>query len=271
MTEKYIIYSILILLLAIGIMCVVSLIVKLIFKFKIKKGLLILIAILSFIISLIVAASIYLNNYNHADVKTDKYLKSSENVKVDKIKNGYFFDGNGEKDLIIFYPGAKVEAKAYAPLLYNLAENGYDAVLVEMPFNIALLGKNKADEIINNYSYENYYLAGHSLGGAVASMYISNHDNIKGLILLASYSTKEINIPVLSIYGSEDGVLKLDAYNKNKNNIKNIEEHIIDGANHSGFAYYNTQSDDHISLITIDNQISITVNYIDDFLKKIKI
>ena len=170
--------------------------------------------------------------------------------------------------MIIFYPGAKVEATAYAPLLYQLAKKGYDSVLVEMPFNIAILGKNKADNIINNYSYENYYLSGHSLGGAMASIYVNEHDNIKGLILLASYSTKEIDIPVLSIYGSRDGVLKLDAYKGYKDNLKNVEEHIIDGANHSGFAYYNTQSDDNISFITIDNQIDITINYIDNFINK---
>lgn len=268
MASKYIVYSLLILLLAIGIMCVVSLIVKLIFKVKIKKVVLGVVAATSFIISLIVAASIYLNNYNHADASVEKYLISNEEVSVTKIDSGYYFDGKGEKDLIIFYPGAKVEATAYAPLLYQLAQKGYDSVLIEMPFNIAILGKNKADNIINNYSYENYYLSGHSLGGAMASIYVNEHDNIKGLILLASYSTKEIDIPVLSIYGSRDGVLKLDAYKGYKDNLKNVEEHIIEGANHSGFAYYNTQSDDNISFITIDNQIDITINYIDNFINK---
>ena len=92
MASKYIVYSLLILLLAIGIMCVVSLIVKLIFKVKIKKVVLGIVAATSFIISLIVAASIYLNNYNHADASVEKYLTSNEEVSVSKIDSGYYFD-----------------------------------------------------------------------------------------------------------------------------------------------------------------------------------
>ena len=245
-------------------MCVLGLVAKLIFKDK-KKKFIVLEAVLSVILTLVLVAGLYFSDYNRADARCSDYLVSSGTVEVTKTGCGYLFDGSGEKDLIIFYPGAKVEAKAYAPLLYRLAEAGYDAVLVEMPFNFAILGQNKADDIISNYSYENYYMAGHSLGGAMASIYTNKHENIKGLILLAAYSTKEIDVPVLSVYGSEDGVLNKETYTKSKGNLKNIEEHIIDGANHSGFAYYN-QSGDHISLITADEQIGITVKYIDDFL-----
>ena len=36
---------------------------------------------------------------------------------------------------IIFYPGAKVEAAAYLPLLNQLRQTGLTCILVEMPFH----------------------------------------------------------------------------------------------------------------------------------------
>ena len=46
---------------------------------------------------------------------------------------------------LVFYPGAKVEYTAYAPLMRDLAARGYLAVAVEMPFNFAFFGIDAAD------------------------------------------------------------------------------------------------------------------------------
>ncbi|MFI3229798.1 MAG: alpha/beta hydrolase [Bacillota bacterium] len=40
---------------------------------------------------------------------------------------------------IIFYPGGNVEAIAYLPLMQKLADEGILCVVVEMPFNMAML------------------------------------------------------------------------------------------------------------------------------------
>ena len=42
----------------------------------------------------------------------------------------------------IFYPGVKVEANAYQPLMAELAREGVLCVLVEMPFNLAVFDIN---------------------------------------------------------------------------------------------------------------------------------
>ena len=49
---------------------------------------------------------------------------------------------------------------------------------------------------------------------------------------------------------------RVEEFKPIKEKRKYYEEHVIEGANHSGFAYYNTQSDDNISLITIDKTIT---------------
>ena len=80
-----------------------------------------------------------------------------------------FLDGSGTNHALIFYPGAKVEYTAYVPLFYELAAQGLDCFVVKMPGNMAILGMNKAEDIMAEYDYESWYLSGHSLGGAMAA------------------------------------------------------------------------------------------------------
>ena len=68
-----------------------------------------------------------------ADEEVLNYLKSSDNVEVSKMKDGYFFDGPGTDEILIFYPGAKVEEKAYAKILFELSKNEIDCFLIKMP------------------------------------------------------------------------------------------------------------------------------------------
>ena len=94
--------------------------------------------------------SFIMSDYD-AEREAYNYLNDSDTVDVSKEDYGYFFDGDGKKDAIIFYPGANVEIEAYAPLMYMLAEEGIDAFLISMPLKLPLYGKNKGEEIINKY------------------------------------------------------------------------------------------------------------------------
>lgn len=74
-------------------------------------------------------------------------LCTDADVAVTPADYGYLFDGPGTEDLLIFYPGAKVEETAYAPLLRQLADGGMDVALVKMPLLLAVFGADKASEV----------------------------------------------------------------------------------------------------------------------------
>lgn len=96
---------------------------------------------------------------------------------------------------------------------------------------------------------EHWYIAGHSLGGAMAANYTATHsEDYDGLILLAAYSTKDLtqtSLRVLSIYGSEDGVLNRESYEKNWANLPaDTTEVILGGGCHAQFGGYGPQDGD---------------------------
>lgn len=265
---KYIIISLIALIAIIAISLIISLIIKKFSKLNKKRHVFMFTTLFS-ILTIFICLTCYVSIYNHADKSVKNFL-ISDDVTVKKEKDGYYFDGKGTNDLIIFYPGAKVEYTSYAPLMYELAASGIDTFLVKMPFNLAMFGENKAKKIIKKYNYESYYMSGHSLGGVVASSYASKTDKIKGVILLASYSTKSLsNKKVLSIYGTNDGVLDRKSYDKNKKNLpNNYSELVITGANHSQFGLYGLQNKDEKASISFEMQIYYTINKIKDFVNK---
>lgn len=231
---------------------------------KIKIGILIVLVIIALF------GIYYINDYYHAQKTDIDCLENNSDVLVVKTSNGLLFDGKGNESALIFYPGAKVEYTSYAPLLKNISSRGIDCYAVEMPFNLAFLGQNSADDIIKNSSYEHYFISGHSLGGAMAASYINGTNNTDGLILFAAYPSSEIEKPVLSIYGSCDKVLNMDKYNKSKSLIKgNFTECMIDGANHAQFGYYGNQSGDEKALISAKLQQNQTVNKIISFIDEV--
>lgn len=217
---------------------------------------------------LLTAAGVwYVNDYYHSEVTIEDYASKSDSVQVTVIDDGVFLDGKGTEDAIIFYPGAKVEYTSYLPLFYNLAEQGVDCFLVKMPFNLAIFGKNKADDIISEYNYEDWYLSGHSLGGAMAASYASKHlDTISGLILLAAYPTSSLqsdNFSVISIYGSEDGVLNMKKLEKGRKYMpEDYTEICINGGNHAWFGNYGKQEKDNEATISHEEQQRQTIEAI---------
>lgn len=223
------------------------------------------------IVLLILAYGVYyVNDYSHAESVVNNYLNGTDNVSVSKVSCGLFVDGYGNDTVLIFYPGAKVEYTSYLPMFVELANQGVDCYLVEMPFNIAFLGQNSADSIINTTNYSTYVISGHSLGGVAASSYMNQSGRCDGLILFAAYPTEKIDKPVLSIYGSEDKVLDKNRYDDSKPLMSNITEYVIDGGNHAQFGYYGNQSGDGMANISAENQQNQTVYKILEFVNLIR-
>ena len=226
-------------------------------------------AVITVLLAIALFGIYYVHDFSHADSEALKYMNGSENVSVSKVSNGVFLDGPGNDTALIFYPGAKIEYTSYLPLMNDLASKGVDSYIVEMPFNLAFLGTKSADDIIKSSNYSHYVLAGHSLGGYAASSYCTSHDNVDALVLLAGYSNKEIDIPVLSIYGSNDKSLNINTYNDSKVYYKNFTEHIIEGGNHGQFGNYGLQKGDGNATINSTQQQNETSNEIIKFINSI--
>ena len=106
---------------------------------------------------------------------------------------------------VIFYPGAKVEAEAYLPLLEQIRQTGVICILVHMPFRMAIFDANAAEEVMEQFpDIQHWYIAGHSMGGAMASRFAAGHpDEVDGLILLGAYIYGDYPPEkTLTVYGS---------------------------------------------------------------------
>ena len=234
-----------------------------------KKSIIIIIIIL--LIAIFAYGIYYANDYYHADDAALNCINGTENVSVIKTDNGLLLDGPGNDTALIFYPGAKIEYTSYLPLLTQVSDEGVDCFLVDMPVNLALLGKNSADDIIDKYNYTHYVMSGHSLGGYVAAQYINETNNTDALILLAGYSDKSVDKPVLSIYGSQDKVLNMETYRDNLPFISNnLSEVVIDGGNHEQVGNYGVHpEEDGTAKISSQEQQKEMTDEIIKFIDKI--
>ena len=203
-------------------------------------------------LTLVIAAvfAIYAGDYYKAEPEALAALESGGSVTVSRTDAGYIFDGPGA-DALIFYPGGKVEHTAYAPLMRRLAENGLDAILVKMPFRLAILAPFRARSIEGAPDGGRLFIGGHSRGGVCAALYASTSpDRFDGVILLAAYPVKELGVETLFVVGSNDGVLNREKYEKKKSLAAASTEIIIEGGNHAGFGSYGAQSGDGEASIT---------------------
>lgn len=208
---------------------------------------------------------IYTLDYYRADDLAVETLASDGN-EVQTQGNIMVFYPDSVKDNgtgLIFYPGGKVEPTAYVPLLTKLSQNGITCVLVKMPFNLAVFDVGAADSVYGKFpDIKNWYIGGHSLGGAMASSYVGNNsDKVRGLILLGAYPVNHSDIPTLAIYGSEDIALDKTKLAGTENKLE------IQGGNHAYFGDYGEQKGDGTASISRDEQQALAVDAIVKFIQ----
>lgn len=205
----------------------------------------------------------YTSDYYHADataqavMTTDSTIEAVNNLTILHPENP---NGRG----LIFYPGAKVEANAYLPLLEKLKVQGITCVLVKMPYNMAIFNPDAADAVYAAVpEISRWYIGGHSMGGAMASSYAAGHpQDVEGLILLGAYIYGDyLPEKTLTVYGSFNANLE-----KNINYTENIV--VIDGGNHAQFGNYGIQKGDPPATISSEEQQNAAVAAIVDFMKE---
>ncbi len=137
------------------------------------------IALVALVVAAVLAAAAFLvyasDYYRDADAAHEN-LASTSQLPVAQGAHYVAFGDPAAETGLVFYPGAKVEYTAYAPLMRDLAERGYLAVVVEMPFNFAFFGIDAADEVREAFpQVSEWWVGGHSLGGSMAAQYAADH------------------------------------------------------------------------------------------------
>lgn len=203
-------------------------------------------------------------------------LEGSDYVSVENDKYISFSPKDNARSIgFVYYPGGKVEPEAYAPYALALAEKGIPTYIAKMPINLAILSMNAADQIIseNSESIDHWIIGGHSLGGAVASKYASDNDQvIDGLVLLGAYpmesadfSSSDIN--VIMVNGTNDSVVNRANLDEASGLLPSHAVKVeLKGGNHSQFGYYGFQDGDGKADMSYEDQLDAVVNAVEGWL-----
>ncbi len=236
-----------------------------------KKLKVLIVSVLCLAVICCAGFGIYASDYYRANDTALVATFSDDDVTVIE-KNGdcMVFTSEKPEKGIVFYPGGKVEYTAYAPLMKALAREGFFCVLVKMPFNLAVFDVDAAEDVIAEYTnIDEWYIGGHSLGGAMAASYAAkNTDKLEGLILLAAYSTEDLNdsgLDVLQITAREDEILwdDMEKVKKYQPNLPiDFSQLCIEGGCHAYFGSYGEQKGDGKPTITPEEQVRQTVEFI---------
>lgn len=197
-------------------------------------------------------------------------LESDETVTISEGKYWLEFEPSNRTPTtgLIFYPGGRVDYRAYSPLMREIANGGYSVFLVKMPLSLAVFGVNRADAVLAaNPEITTWYIGGHSLGGAMAASYVYNNPvGVQGLILWAAYPAESNDLsgsgfPVLSIIANRDGLATLENYKAAAPYLPADTVWVeIDGGNHAQFGSYGPQNGDLEATITAEDQHRQIVN-----------
>jgi len=187
-------------------------------------------------------------------------VEDDSHVTVDRTNGGYVLHpASTEPDAgVVFYPGGRVDPNAYVGSLAPLVREANVTVVVpRMPLHLAVVdyglaesgvGSHAADRAMAEHpTIEQWYVGGHSLGGAMACRYAETAAESDGLMLYASYCDVDVsdrNLSAVSLTGSADGVLNQQAFERNRGNLPASTQFAeLEGVNHTQFGSYTGQDE----------------------------
>lgn len=199
-----------------------------------------------------------------------RVLQSDSRVEVRETAEGWSFEPKHRvaESGLLFLPGGMVEPEAYAPLMKQVAEAGYRARLIRLPMRCACTTAQKSAleghlrAVLSAESSTKWVLGGHSRGAMLAATFARDQAaGLGGLALIGTTHPRDFDlsglpIPVLKIFGSNDGIASPPAVLANRHLLPmHTTWQEIDGANHVQFGYYRHQlGDDRATISRAEQQ-----------------
>lgn len=201
-------------------------------------------------------------------------LESTDTITITQDKWILFTPVEETETGLIFYPGGLVEPSAYAPVLHLIADKGVLVIITPMPLNLAILNTDAANAVIDAYpGISTWILAGHSLGGASASIYVENNPTrIDAIALWDSYPANSADlsdndVSVISIFGTTNNIPNTANFNENKRLLPADTIFIgLEGANHAQFGDYGPQKGDVVASMSLAEQHDRVAEIMLDFV-----
>ena len=212
-------------------------------------------------------------------------MQGNERVAVTEADHHWRFqprEASAETGLL-FFPGALVNPKAYAPLLLSVATARYPALLIEVPRRGVAGGADGAEPLnravtatLGLPEVKRWVVAGHSRGAEIAARLArTTAPSIAGLVLIGSshprdFSITNIGLPVTRVYGTRDTVADVEKLERTKPNLPADAKHVrIDGGNHSQFGSYGFQPGDWPATISREEQQRQTLGAVLEMLQRV--
>ena len=151
---------------------------------------------------------------------------------------------------LVFQPGARVDPRAYVPMLTEVSRSGVLVVIVKQPFDIGFLAIDAPAAAIEAHpEVTAWAVGGHSLGGVAASSYAGSHlDTVRGLVLWASYppaSLAQSGLRVASVSGSADALATPADIEASRVDLPGDTAYtVVEGGVHAFFGDYGEQPGD---------------------------
>ena len=168
----------------------------------------------------------------------------------------------------VFLPGGGIDWRAYVPFVRSVADAGYPAAIVKLPYRLAPTDASRAEvwdrvgAVRRTWGeHRAIVLAGHSRGAALAGHLADEHPSgFDGLLMIGTTHPRDQDLsdlsqPVVKVMGTEDCVADIDAARANASLLPPDTRWVeIAGANHAQFGHYGSQLNDCSATISREAQ-----------------